>query len=120
MVGVTGTANRRVLRFAGWKEASAFCHHRAGRKVLQGWSIPVFSRAEPALIKVMGINASADYPERMKIGVFMPVPVNKLNAEFIGGLGGIHKILFINAKPVYQTDKRWNRGFANPDGAQLR
>src|SRR5882757_5266524 len=74
---------------------------------------------EPALIKILISNRTADDTEGMEVFLVALMPADKLNAQLVGCLGGANELLFIDAEPLNQAHKRRYRGFADGNRPNL-
>src|SRR6267378_1278947 len=77
------------------------------------------SRLEPALIEIVVSNRTADDAEGMEVFLVALMPADKLDAQLVGCLGGANELLFIDAEPLNQTNKRRYRGFSDGDRPNL-
>ncbi len=74
---------------------------------------------EPALIEIVISDRPADDAERMEVFLIALMPADKLDAEFVGCVGGANELPFIDAEPLNQADERRDGGFADRNGANF-
>src|ERR1700722_8751346 len=119
MQRVVRTADRGVAAIRQQEEAPIFSHYIAWPKICHRRRITLCSRPEPALIKVVGSDRSANDAEGMEVLCVALMPADKLDAQFVRSLGGANEVPFIDAEPLNQPDERWYGGFADRDCPDL-
>src|SRR5688572_31840007 len=55
----------------------------------------------------------------MEVRIAALVPADELDAELVGGIGGLHELCLVDAEPLDQRDERRHGGLAHADGAEL-
>src|SRR6186713_2481316 len=81
--------------------------------------ITVRARLEPALIEILVADRLADDTERVEIRIAALVPANELDAQLVGGIGGMDEFRLVDAEPLDQADKRRHGRFTDADGAEF-
>src|ERR1700733_9610122 len=113
MQRIVRAADGSVASFGRREEAAVFSHYIAWRKICQRRGVPLCSRPEPALIKIMSSNRPANDAEGMEVFLVALMPADKLDAQFVCRFGGANEIPFVDAELTNQSDERRHRGFAD-------
>ncbi len=74
---------------------------------------------DPILLERDGIEVLPVIAERVEIAVALAAPVDELDPELEGGLGGPDEFGLVEAERMVEPAQRGNGGFADADGADL-
>jgi hypothetical protein len=77
------------------------------------------TRLQPALVEILVADRLADDAERMEVRIAALVPADELDAELVGGVGGLDELALVDAEPLDQRDERRYGRLADTDGAEL-
>ncbi len=116
---VVSAADGRIARLGRMEEPALLGHDIAGRKIGQRRRVTMGARLEPALVEILVADRLADDAERMEIGVAALVPADELDAELVGGIGGLDELGLIDPQALDQRDEWRHRRLADADRAEL-
>ena len=119
MIGIADVGQQRARIRIRQRELAQARGHRAQAVLLDGMLAAAGALVQPVVVEIDALHVHAVNAEGMDVGVALASPVDELDAEFEGGVGRLHELLFIEAEHAIEIDDVGDGRFADADRADL-